>query len=165
MKKLDTLSPNSRVWIYQSSRLLSNEEVTTITNRARLFINEWTSHGSLMDAVVEVLYNSFVVICVDESTVQASGCGIDKSIRFIQEMEKELGISLLERTNVAYRDKDMKIKICSINDFEKLVHDGLVNENTIVFNNLITNKSELLSTWEVPAKESWHRRYLKLQFN
>ena len=35
-----------------------------------------------------------------------------------------------------------------------------VSKNTIVFNNLVTNKEEYLSHWEVPAEESWHGRFM-----
>jgi hypothetical protein len=41
--------------------------------------------------------------------------------------------------------------------FEELLHAGALNENTIVFNNLITNKAELDHAWEVPMEKSWHK--------
>ena len=35
-----------------------------------------------------------------------------------------------------------------------------VSPNTVVFNNLVNTKAEYLEHWEVPAKESWHSRFL-----
>jgi hypothetical protein len=40
-----------------------------------------------------------------------------------------------------------------------MVKDKAVTENTIVFNNLINNIQEYRS-WEVPAIDSWHSRFL-----
>ena len=40
-----------------------------------------------------------------------------------------------------------------------MVKDKAVSKNTIVFNNLVTNISELNENWEVPASESWHNRF------
>jgi hypothetical protein len=40
-----------------------------------------------------------------------------------------------------------------------MVKNKSVTENTLVFNNLVVNKAEFLSQWEVPAKDSWHARY------
>jgi hypothetical protein len=44
-------------------------------------------------------------------------------------------------------------------DFKKMVKSKAVTENTIVFNNLVVNKEEFLTQWEVPAHQSWHARY------
>ena len=34
-----------------------------------------------------------------------------------------------------------------------------VNENTIVFNNLVNTIEEWQEFWEVPASDSWHNRF------
>ena len=36
---------NSRVWVYQSDRKISPEEINTITVQLIDFCNDWTSHG------------------------------------------------------------------------------------------------------------------------
>ena len=41
-----------------------------------------------------------------------------------------------------------------------MAKDKAVSKNTIVFNNLVTNKAEYLENWEVPAKDSWHSRFI-----
>jgi len=41
-----------------------------------------------------------------------------------------------------------------------MAKDKAVSKNTIVFNNLVNNKGEYLSDWEVPASDSWHNRFL-----
>jgi hypothetical protein len=150
---------HSRVWVYQASRELTPDEVTQIENKSKLFLNDWTSHGKLMQAWIEVRYNHFVIIIVDEQTATASGCGIDKSVKFIQNLENELNLSLMNRMLVAYREEN-KINICHLSEFEKLAEQKKVTESTIVFNNLVTTKGELDTKWEVPLKQSWQGRVL-----
>ena len=159
MKTFNQLPSHSRIWIYQSTRELLPDETSKIKTLANDFINQWTSHGSNMDAAIEILYNRFIIVAVDEQTAPASGCGIDKSLRFIQDMEKQFKLSLLERTQVAYKAGD-SIRSCSLAEFEKLINIKQVDENTIVFNNLISTLAELKTNWQVPLKQSWHSKML-----
>jgi len=159
MNTFVNMPPNSKVWVYQATNELSDEAISKIKKESLLFFNQWTSHGSNMNAVLEVLHKRFVLIAVDEQTAPASGCGIDKLNHFIQRLEKDLVISLLDRMQVAYKVGDA-VNMCSLQAFEQLINTGQVDENTIVFNNLVVNISELLSSWEVPLKQSWHSKML-----
>jgi hypothetical protein len=159
MKTFNQLPPHSRVWIYQSTRELLPDEVSKIKTLANDFINQWTSHGNNMDAAIEIFHNRFVIVAVDEQTAPASGCGIDKSVRFMQDVEKQFSLTLLDRMNVAYKAGD-SIRICSLAEFEKLINTKQIDENTIVFNNLVSAKLELGANWEIPLKRSWHSKML-----
>lgn len=159
MKNLTTISSHSRVWIYQCVRELNPQEVVDIKANAHSFLNQWTSHGNNMDAAIDVLYNRFIIVAVDEQTAPASGCGIDKSVRFIQEVESQFNVSLLDRMHVAYKAGD-SIHSCSLSEFEKLINTKQVDENTIVFNNLVSTFAELKSNWQIPLKQSWHSKML-----
>jgi sigma54-dependent transcription regulator len=96
---------------------------------------------------------------VDEKTAPASGCGIDKSLRFIQELEKTLNIRLLDRMQVAWRGSG-EILTASLSSFETLLKSGKIAPDIHVFNNLIERKSQLEREWSVPVTQSWHSRYL-----
>jgi hypothetical protein len=61
--------------------------------------------------------------------------------------------------NVAYKAGD-SIRICSLAEFEKLINTKQIDENTIVFNNLVSAKLELGANWEIPLKRSWHSKML-----
>lgn len=145
---------NSRVWIYQSTREFTNAEVEQINKQAAEFISQWTSHGALMDACIEIFYNRFLVLFLNEEQASASGCGIDKSVRFFQELEKQFSVFLFDRMQVAYKKED-KIFACHLSDIDKNL-----SENTIVFNNLVQTKKEFLTSWETPLKNSWHSQML-----
>lgn len=155
-----TLSENSRIWIYQSNRSLTQQEKESIFKLIEDFLNNWKSHGVSLNSGFEIKYNRFIVIAQDQNTQSATGCSIDSMVHFIQKLEKQYNISLLDKLNVSYKQGDY-IAYKSLKDFKKMVKDGAVSKNTIVFNNLVQTKLEYTNYWEVPAFESWHARFFK----
>lgn len=160
MLTLHEMPAHSRVWIYQCNRDLQEKEIAEIKRKAVMFLLEWTSHGSAMRATIDVLYNRFIVVLADEEHAQASGCGIDKSVKFIQQLEQDYSITLFDRLLTAYRDEKGTIRTERLPQFEQLAEQGKVNANTIVFNNMVTTKEEMETKWEVPMAKSWHKRML-----
>lgn len=157
-EKMAGIPGHSRVWIYQSNRELTESEVSWIEENAKVFLKEWNAHGAKMSAKLAVLYNRFLVLAADESQVQASGCSIDSSVKFIKSIEQLLGIDLFNRTQLAYRNDSGELAIKSISEFEKAVQAGDITRDTLVYNNLVNTVDELVNNWEVPASDSWHRR-------
>lgn len=157
MNTYSELPPDTRAWIYQSSRELTEDEAAEIREKANAFADKWTAHGKAMRASIEIFYNRFIAVFADESQAMASGCSIDSSVRFIQQLEKEYSISLLERMNVAYK-KGSEVHAVHLNRFRELLQQGEVNENTVVFNNLVNTKADFEKSWEVPLKDSWHKQ-------
>ena len=155
-----TLSENSRIWIYQSNRSLTQQEKESISKLIEDFLNNWKSHGVSLNSGFEIKYNRFIVIAQDQNTQSATGCSIDSMVHFIQKLEKQYNITLLDKLNVSYKQGDY-IAYKSLKDFKKMVKDGAVSKNTIVFNNLVQTKLEYTNYWEVPAFESWHARFFK----
>ena len=153
------LPNNSRVWVFQASRKLSDEEVTILKPRTEKFLDNWTAHGSDLEAGFEVRYNRFIVLGLNQANASASGCSIDASVKFIQTLEKEFDIDLLDKMNVTFYNGEF-IAHKSLSDFRKMAKARSVSANTVVFNNLVNTKAEYLENWEVPAKESWHNRFL-----
>jgi hypothetical protein len=45
-------------------------------------------------------------------------------------------------------------------EFQTLINDGKVDDQTLVFNNLVSTKNELDSNWQIPLHKSWHKRLL-----
>src|SRR5476649_3050231 len=99
-------SENSRVWVYQSDKKLSDQEVQQIQAQLDSFTTGWTAHNSQLKAKAEIRYNRFLILVVDESQAGASGCSIDKSVHFMKELEQQFNINLFDRFNLAYRDGD-----------------------------------------------------------
>jgi hypothetical protein len=149
------ISENSRVWIYQSDRAFTSSEEESIKGALDEFTGQWQAHGNQLTAASEIRYNRFIILIVDESQAGASGCSIDKSVNLMKEIEKHFNVNLFDRFIIAYKDGN---QVLSTNreGFEDLIREGKVNEDTIVFNNLVPTVSDLNSKWEVPFKDSWH---------
>ncbi len=154
------LDDNSRVWIYQANREFTIDEQVEIAHELTTFITNWTAHQKDLKASFEILLNRFIAIMVDESNIGATGCSIDKCLHFIQKLEQKYKIILTDRLLLAYKEND-EIKTLPKNVFEESLQSGKLNADTIVFNNLISKKSELQSAWQVPIKNSWHSIMLK----
>jgi hypothetical protein len=75
----------------------------------------------------------------------------------MKDIEQKFNINLFDRFRVAFKLND-ELKSCSREDFEKMIENGEVNEDTLVFNNLIQTRKELKTSWEIPLKDSWHAR-------
>ena len=158
------ISENSRVWIYQSDRILSPEEVKQIQEKLDGFTSQWLAHGHELLALAEIRYNQFIIISVDEQQVGATGCSIDKSVNLMKQIEQDLNINLFNRFALAYRDRE-GIQTVNRNDFEKLIETKIITPETIVFNNLVTTRKELATNWEVAFRNSWHAQIFGLHSN
>ncbi len=156
----NTLPETSRVWIYQANRSFTENEIEEIKSKLDVFIENWTAHGSYLQSGYEVKYKRFIVIALNQNLNVATGCSIDASVHFIQQLEKEYNIDLMDKMNVSYKQGEY-VAYKTLIDFKKMAKQRAVSKNTIVFNNLVANKAEYLENWEVPASESWHSRFLK----
>lgn len=153
------LPNDSRIWVYQSDRELTAEEVLHISKKAEEFINNWTRHGDDLKGSYIVKYSYFLVLCVDESFNNVSGCSIDASVRFIKELESELQIDLVDKMNISFKDGE-HINVVKLSEFQDYVKKQKITGKTTVFNNMVNTKNDFENQWEVAANESWHKRFL-----
>jgi len=152
-----SFSPQSKVWIYQSNRPFTNDEVSAIQQKLNDFSSQWKAHGHQLKAKAEILYNFFIVFTVDESAAGVTGCSIDASVRVIKEIEQTYHVDLFDRFNIAYKIDD-KVIVTNKEDFETLVGIKTIDPTTIVFNNLVQNLQEFETKWETTFEESWHSK-------
>lgn len=150
-----------RIWIYQANRTLNTEEAKSLLEKMDKFTEQWTAHGKQLVAQALLKYNQFLIIRVNEGLVKATGCSIDKSTDTLKKVQQELELDFFDRMQIAYRDGE-NIKTVSRTDFEELIESGKVDENTIVFNNMVGNSQELEENWEVPLKDSWHAQVFQI---
>lgn len=155
----DTLPETSKVWIYQANRSFSETELAEIKTKLIDFLGRWSTHGKDLESSFEIKYKRFIIIALNQDVHAASGCSIDDSVAFIQQLEKDYNVDLLDKMNVSYKQGEF-VAYKPLKDFRKMAKDKAVSKNTIVFNNLVTNIAEYKENWEVPASESWHNRFL-----
>ncbi|MEN9523217.1 MAG: hypothetical protein RL065_1594 [Bacteroidota bacterium] len=150
----DSFPAETRVWIYQADRTLNEYEVLQCSQILQSFSQQWTSHQMPLKAATEVLYNRFIIFYVDESANEVSGCGIDKSVNLVKQIEQQLSVDFFNRTQIAYQDND-EVKTFALADSKKLFIENVINANTIIFNNLVNTKHELDSEWKQPLADTW----------
>jgi hypothetical protein len=151
------LADTSKTWIYQSDRAFTKEEGIEIEGQINVFCENWVSHSNELKAAGQLVNNRFIVLMVDESNAGASGCSIDKSVHFIKSIGSKYKTDMFDRMNFAYQ-VDGEIKTADREEFVELYNNNTINDNTLVFDNLVSNKADFENKWIKPLKDSWHSR-------
>lgn len=153
------LPPEARVWIFQSDRPFSAAACEGIQSRLKAFTDEWAVHGIPMNTSFQILHDHFIVLAADETQQAASGCSIDSSVRVLKEIEQTFGVNLFERTNVAFSTGG-SVQLFPLASMKEKFASGVLNEESLTFNNLVNTKADLEARWLVRAGDTWLRRYL-----
>ena len=146
--------PDSRVWVYQSSRLFGMSEALEIEDLLNHFTENWKSHGTPVKGFATLFFGQFILLMADENATGVSGCSTDSSVRLIKEIENLFKVSLFDRQNLAFVIKD-KLELLPLNQLQYAIEHEFIGIETIYFNNLVQNKKELENNWLIPIKESW----------
>ena len=149
----NTTTDQSRIWIYAAEQKLTNNQENYILKSISNHLNNWEAHKAPLLAGVTILENHFIIIALDETKNGASGCSIDTLQNKIQNLEKELSVSLMNRLNIFCRIDD-KIHCISTT---KLADN--TNKDTLFYDLTIQKKSELHSYLK-PISEGWCASYL-----
>jgi len=150
----DSFDKNSRVWVYQSSRLFSLSEALEIETLLNRFCSEWHSHGADVEAYCNLFIGQFVVLMADERKAGVSGCSTDSSVRFIKDLGQKFGVDFFNRTSLSFFIKD-KIQQLPLNQLHYAFDNGFIDGDTLYFNNLVQTKEELENEWIIQVKDSW----------
>lgn len=152
----EQLSPDARVWVYMSDREWSSAEVEAVREAAQTFVNGWVAHQQPLQASFVIRYNHFLIMAVDETAVQASGCSIDKCVAFVKGLEERLGVNMMNRMLFGYKKED-RVVVATKDEFERLTDNAMITDQTIVYDNLVDSIHALNHRWEIPFERSWHK--------
>ncbi len=155
-------SPQSKVWIYQSDRVFTADEVSVLNKALAQFTQQWTAHNQQLKAKGEIQHHRFIILMVDETQAEASGCSIDTSVHFLQGIEKQFGISLFNRQLVSIKEGE-SVKTFTLNEVKNQISEGKIQATTLAFNTLISTKKQLDTQWLLPINQTWVQRYLPKQ--
>ncbi|MFN7117254.1 MAG: hypothetical protein ACK4TA_10675 [Saprospiraceae bacterium] len=153
------LPPSTRIWIYQSNQPFPDIKVPEVQKLVQDFAQQWISHNRQLRAHGDVLHNRFVILMVDESQADASGCSIDKSVYFLKNLQAQYGVDLFDRMRFSYLDGE-EVKTVSREEFESLYAEGKINDETPVFDTLVNNKADFDNNFIKPLHRSWHKRFV-----
>ena len=161
MHTFNALCPEqSKVWIHQCNRFFTDLEAQSIENELSTFLNKWTAHQQQLHAQCVLLHQCFIVILLNEQNTQASGCSIDALTHFLKQVEQKYAIQLFNRELFAFKNPHtLETVIATKKEMETFIQQGIVNDNTLIFNNLINTCQQLKNEWQIPFKHSWHKNF------
>jgi hypothetical protein len=157
-------SDNSRVWVYQSSRPLSDKEELEINEQLYQFYAQWQAHGAPVKGWAKLLFRRFVVFMADESKVTVSGCSTDSSVRIVKSLERQYDINLFDRLSITFLVKEQP-EVLPLGQVQYAIDKGYIDGDTLLFNNLVGTKADLQRNWLQPLKFSWLKDRVQLAIN
>jgi hypothetical protein len=153
-----TFSPASRVWMYVADRALTDAEAATVDAQMQVFCKQWTAHNVALKARGEVFGHRVLLLMVDESQAGASGCSIDKSVHFLEQLGHDMQIDWFNRMQLGWLDESNTLQIAPLNAFSEMVTTGLIRPDTLVLNTLVDTLEKLQTKFWLPFELSWQKK-------
>lgn len=150
----EDFAPNSRVWVYQSSRAFVEKEEREINEQLYQFYIQWTAHGAPVKGWAKLLFGQFIVIVADETHVAVSGCSTDASVRVIKSIERQYDVNMFDRMNITFLRKG-KAEMLPFGQIQYALDRGFIDGDTHLFNNVVYTLQDLMENWLVPLRRSW----------
>ena len=150
----DQLPDTARVWIFGCDRPI-HREAPALLEEVDQFLDQWAAHGKPLRCAREWREDRLLVIGVDPTHEQASGCSIDGLFRRLQALEGPLATSLLAGGRVFYRDANGRAQVAPRGDVGRLAAAGEVSPDTTVFDTTLTDAGSYRARFERPARETW----------
>lgn len=148
----------ARVWVYQADRQLTQEETGIITETLKASLDTWEAHGKPLTASGKVFEHRFVVIAVDERDELPSGCSIDKSVHWLQEIGQRMNVDFFDRS-LAYIDDNNEVQTIPVPKIKQAIVRETILPSTTIFDNQVSTKAQWMKRWKTSASNSWLSRY------
>lgn len=146
------LSDEARIWIFGISPALDAAQAQKVLSRIDPFLDDWAAHGQPIRSAREIRDGSFLMVAVEKSA-ETSGCSIDRLFGTLRQLERELGVAILDAGRVFFRHGDGRVDAMSRPEFR-----DRGDLHTIVFDTTAERLGEVRSGgWERRAEQSWHR--------
>lgn len=155
----ENLPSKARVWVFQSNRPFTSEELGMAEAKLHEFTQSWAVHGAPFNTSYRIAYNQFIILGADETQQNASGCSIDSSVRVLKELEQVFSLELFDRSRAAFWVNEA-VMLVPLQDLKQKFQDGTLNHETLAFNNLVQTKKDLDESWLAPAGQTWLKRYI-----
>ncbi len=162
MAQISEFPVDSHLRVFHAPRVLTPEEKKRVEEDLSAFVASWSAEKRPVTGAFEIVHDQFLVIAADETMVPLTGCAKDAMTRKVRNISAELGVDLVHGPPICFRDGD-RIRAVGRDEFGKLVEDGTVTSETMVFDNTICAVGPYREgKWEVPAKDCWHGRAYSL---
>lgn len=149
---------NNKVWIYVIGKQLSDSELLQLKSDGEKFVADWTAHEHKLSASFDIQHRHLIVVKVNEGVHNASGCSIDKLLRFVKGAGEKFGFNPTDRLLVAYK-QNQNVLVTHASKIKELLAQGIIGADTVVLNTAVSSEAEL-AQWEQPLKSTWLSKYL-----
>lgn len=149
------LPDNARIWIFGSDKPLEGAVVDTLLAEVDSYLDTWKAHGFPLRAAREWRDNRFLIVGIDPTVEQASGCSIDGLFRALQQLQTTIGVQMLGGGRVFYRDQAGATHAVARDEFSSLASSGKIGPKTPIFDTSLTSLDAWRSGFEKPLAESW----------
>lgn len=155
----DQLPGLSRVWIYLADRMLSDQEQVELGDELEAFVQQWSAHGTLLQASWQLLGGRALAIGLDEGHANASGCSIDASVACLRAFSKQTSPDLdwFRRDQVLHQNARNEWVESSLHAFWAGRKAGVVGDKTLLINLMCFVKHEWETRSMVEFDQSWHQ--------
>lgn len=151
---LDQLGNDAYVWIFGISPSLDAQKSDALLRHVNGFLENWNAHGTPIPGAAEVREGSFLIVAADEHR-EKSGCSIDRMFGTLKQLERDLGVAILDSNRVFLRD-DEGVRAVPRAEFRNAATSA-----TPVFDTTVERLGDIREgAWEKPVSESWHRQLL-----
>lgn len=151
---LDQLGNDAYVWIFGISPSLDAQKSDALLRHVNGFLENWNAHGTPIPGAAEVREGSFLIVAADEHR-EKSGCSIDRMFGTLKQLERDLGVAILDSNRVFLRD-DAGVRAVPRTEFRNAATSA-----TPVFDTTVERLGDIREgAWEKPVSESWHRQLL-----
>lgn len=157
---LIALDDASRIWIYQADRKLEDKERHEMQAHLYQFLGSWTAHSSELKAYGNLFHSRFLTIFADETQAAASGCSIDKSVHFVEQLGSHYKVDFFNRMLFSYFDEEEYLHTHDQAGFKAAYANGSLTNDTLVFDHMMKTKGQFLTEWVKPLKDSWLKRFV-----
>ena len=144
----------SKVWIFQSSRAFIEKEAKDVDEQLHQFYSQWQSHGAPVKGWAKLLFRQFIVVIADDTKDTIGGCSTDGMMRQIKSIERQYDVNMFDRMMITFLVKD-KAEMLPFTQVQYAIEKGYINKDTLLFNNVVYNKKDMLEKWLVPLQDSW----------
>lgn len=157
----DGLPGESRVWLYTADRVLAKAEIGGLVQALEAFIAGWAAHGQSLQASWRLEGGRCLMIALDESSPEATGCSIDTKVHWLQTIGKQMGVDWMSRSQVIHHkadanDEGSRWTESSLASFWAARKAGRVDGDTPVVNAVVMKKLDCMPGLVVPFERSWH---------
>jgi len=152
---INALDDSARIWLFGISPALDDDKRAHMLGEVDRFLAGWAAHNVPVTSAREILHDSFLLIAVDKQS-ETSGCSIDRMFGLLRQLERDLGVAILDPQQIFVRHGDGHVTAVTRDEFR-----ASADAHTIVFDTLAERLGDVRGgKWERRAEESWHARLL-----